>query len=79
MSLFNLDAINNGAFVICDKDLFKRKIKNNSPYIGINFDNFTECLIKNLKQNHSKYKINKYFSKKIKIKQQKISQFLKDY
>lgn len=79
MSLFNIEAINSGAFVIYDKKSHKNSINLKSPFLALNFANSSTSSFDKLLKNYKKIKIDKNFYSKVHKEKLKIELFLKRF
>jgi len=75
LSLFNIEAINNGAFIIYNRKSFERSMYLNSPFLSLNYKNSSIKSFNNLIKNYKKIKIDKSFFVNINKQKSKIELF----
>jgi len=80
LSLFNIEAINNGVIIIYDKTSSLNNKKNYIPFIGLDFNKKNIVLfVNNLFNSYQKLKFSRKFDSEISKKQKKILIFMKRF
>jgi len=75
LSLFNIESINNGVHVIYNQSSFKKNFRLRSPFLKVNYKDFTLPLFDYLIKNNKQFKIDNNLLNKIKKQKNKINLF----